>query len=209
MAFQPDASLFALPITFSDTELQSLSPISYPKVLKATFQAALNQLDDVLSPKSALYLLLRRTDSLVAVTYVPYLAKAEQRALFLENRLKLVQKLGSEHFASSIICKEMGEITDARSWDERDDSGRSWDSNQNKESSDCETCEKVAVEGQAVKDMGYKKNTCRLCDRRMKNKIEDDALEALVKLNDGGNCVQLVRLTRLRTEAHLTFGIVR
>lgn len=42
-------------------------------------------------------------------------------------------------------------------------------------------------------DLGYKKTKFRLCDRRMKNKIEDDAFSALKKLGEGGNCVQLVR----------------
>lgn len=190
--FHSDPSLFALPLTVSGTTLQSLSPIAYPESAQATFQTALNRLDTVLDPKTAIYLILRRNGSLVAITFVPYLAKAEQKKFLVSNRNELVQKLGLVHFSSFIICKEIGEIADARSWDERDGKSNSWGDEGEKNTLDCSACEKDEVKEHDVKDLGYKKNKCRLCDRRMKNEIEDNALKALAKLDYGGACVQIV-----------------
>jgi twinfilin-like protein len=72
-----------------------------------------------------------------------------------------------------VICKEIGEVTDARSWEERD-------------------TEKHLHAGIVLIDAGYKKNKCRLCDRRMKNKISPEALEAFTKLEVAGTAVQIV-----------------
>jgi twinfilin-like protein len=175
----------------SDATLRPLTPVSYPIETQYTFQQALNRLDAVLNPNRALYLILRRDDLLVAITYVPYLASAESKKSLLEHRNELVKSLGQEKFAAAIICKEVGEITDARSWDERDGQGQSWKSAHSKGVQSCENYEVDDAENE-VKDFGYKKNNCRLCDRRMKNKINDDALEALGKLDKDGACVQLV-----------------
>lgn len=146
----------------------------------------------MLSPKHALYLILRRKDSLVAVTYVPYLASAESKELLLESRNELVNDLGKENFSASIICKEIGEITDARSWDERDGKEKSREDANAEGEQSCGVHEETDAETAGAKDLGYRKNKCRLCDRRMKNKINDDALEALSKLDESGACVQLV-----------------
>ena len=192
-SFISDSMLFALPLTILDTTLQVLSPIPYPKGPKYTFQQALNALESVLDFKTALYLVLRHSDSLVLVTFLPYPATTTTKSLFLSNRNKLLKSLGEENFSSSIICKEIGEITDARSWDERGGSGRSWDSAPGQHEEACD------VDTDGVEDGGYKKNKCRLCDRRMKNPIDDDALDALKGLTEAGECVQLVSLPYLHT----------
>lgn len=178
-------------MAFSSVELKPQTPVSFPEIPDYTFQQALNQLDGLLSPKTALFLIVRREGSLVAVTFVPYLANAELKALLLENRDAIFQALGKEQISMSIICKEIGEITDTRSWEERDGNGHSWGDDHCKDSN-CEECGPNETKENSVKDLGYKKNKCRLCDRRMTNKIEDNALQALSKLTKDGDCVQIV-----------------
>jgi twinfilin-like protein len=153
----------------------------------------LNELDAVLSPRTSLYLLLRRNDSLTAITYVPYLAKEEQRTFFLEHRHDFVRQLGQEHFAQSLICKEIGEITDARSWDERDNYAISHKGSSEHVKND-QCCTEDGCVERKPKDLGYARNKCRLCDRRMKNAITPPALEALKTLSEPGSLVQIVRL---------------
>ena len=85
----------------------------------------------------------------------------------------------------SLICKEIGEITDARSWVERD-------ALTNETEAEEKPCGDSHDHDGNTTDIGYKKNQCRLCDRRMKNKITDEALAALGKLKNEGDCVQIV-----------------
>ncbi|CAO2651675.1 Nn.00g042450.m01.CDS01 [Neocucurbitaria sp. VM-36] len=186
-AFIEDKSLLALSLAFSNDEFQPL-PLVHLRDPIVSFQNALNELDNVLNPRVPLYLLLRRDDSLIAITYVPYLAKEEQRAVFLNHRQELVRQLGEKYFSMSLICKEIGEITDARSWEERDkhmhDTCEQADNH--------EICEAPGTHT-GVRDVGYKQNKCRLCDRRMKNKITPEALDALKTLDQPGATVQIVR----------------
>jgi twinfilin-like protein len=185
-----DISLFALPFASIDNTLQTL-PLVQSKDSTTSFQNELNKLDAVLDPRTPLYLILRRKGSLVAVTFVPYLAKDTQRNFFLENRLEFVRQLGEEHFSQLLICKEIGEITDARSWIEREETGNLPDS-ASKNTKDTVTCDEEGCAECAMKDVGYKRNKCRLCDRRMKNKISPEALEAFKLLTSPGATIQIV-----------------
>jgi twinfilin-like protein len=90
----------------------------------------------------------------------------------------------------SIICKEMGEITDARSWEERDAEQLAKDAEVDHASANKHDNPKHKNGNQI--DVGYKKNKCRLCDRRMKNKISPEALAALTQLHTPGAAVQIV-----------------
>ncbi|KAF1961623.1 hypothetical protein CC80DRAFT_542991 [Byssothecium circinans] len=186
--FETDSSLFALPLTLSDNVIQPLPPVTYPAKSQHTFQRALNQLEAVLDPLNALYLILRRNDFLVAITYAPYQANADIKKLLIDNRSNLIQRLGEQRFSTSIICKEIGEITDARSWNERDGEGSSWNDKVCEEGAACEIGNGDDSDKTNIKDLGFKKNQCRLCDRRMKNKIDDAALEALDHLYNAGAC---------------------
>ncbi|KAJ4294177.1 Twinfilin-1 [Kalmusia sp. IMI 367209] len=188
LCFASDVSLFALPLVLSNTTLQALPPISSPEGEHHTFQQALNQLDPILNTKIPLYLVLHREEGFDAITYVPYLGDAKTKSLLLDSRGSLLKTLGEEHFSSSIICKEIGEIIDARSWDERSGKGESWGVERDEHA---DTCMKDGTGEGGIQDLGHKRNKCRLCDRRMKNKIEDNALDALKDLADVGNCVQL------------------
>jgi len=159
----------------SDTALFPVAPISFRESPGCSFQQTLNQLDSALTPTDPLYLVLRGDDSLLtAITYVPYRADARLKALLLDGRVTLIKSLGESYFHSSIICKEIGEITDIRSWDER------------------RTKHMHKDHGEGIQVHGHEKNKCRLCDRRMKNRIEDDALAALRDLSENGSCAQIV-----------------
>lgn len=138
----------------------------------------MNELSAILTPRNSLYLIIRWASSTVAITYVPYLAKAEEREFFLKNRHELVHQLGESNFSYSLICKEIGEITDVRSWIERDTTN---------------TCKHDQEATPKVKDLGHRLNKCRLCDRRMQNPIAPEALDALKTLQDPGAVVQIVR----------------
>ena len=141
---------------------------------------------------NASYIILRRDDALTFLTYVPYRTNENERTWFLENRQACVRELGEAHFAVSIICKELAEITDSRSWEERDaeqDSGPASVDHTNDHGAH-EVTDNVK---NGPLDAGYKKNKCRLCDRRMKNKMSPEASAALRQLYTPGAAVQLVR----------------
>lgn len=185
-SFISDSTLLALPLILKNNALQSLPPIR-SKAMNASFQNDLSLLDDTIEPKTPLYLLLRHHNAISAITFVPYRAHEDRRKQYLHYRHELLKSLGEENFEASLICKEVGEITDVRSWVERDGhrSGDGREEHTDPYKSSNEKCE-------GAKDVGYKKNKCRLCDRRMKNKITNEALEALKKLQTAGDCVQIV-----------------
>ncbi|KAI2481630.1 Actin monomer binding protein [Pyrenophora tritici-repentis] len=90
-----------------------------------------------------------------------------------------------------MICKEIGEVTDERSWEERDAEQRSKDAVANDAGE--QRVDGSARNGQkSLIDAGYKRNKCRLCDRRMKNNISPEALEALAQLHTPSTAVQIV-----------------
>jgi len=181
--FASNVTLLALPLKFVEGKLQSLPTIPYPEDLKAGFQAVLSRLDTVVDSKIPLYFIIRRDSTLNAITYIPHLAPTYLKTLYLECRNELVRRLGESHFTTLLICKEAAEITDVRSWEERD----------MKMSGDG-VCLEEDSEEHTVKDLCHHKNKCRLCDRRMTNKIEKDAKEGLNNLSESGDCVQIVSL---------------
>ena len=185
-SFTSNTSLLALPLRLKNNVLQDL-PFVHGKDAETSFQINLNLLDGTLNPRTSLYLLLRRSNSILAITFVPHQAPGDERELYLEYRHNLVGILGEEHFKMSLICKEVGEITDARSWDERDAYRQETGADEH-----TDVCEDSHEHSAGAKDAGYKKNKCRLCDRRMKNKITDETLEALKKLENEGSLVMIV-----------------
>jgi len=200
-AFNVDKSLLALPIVLKNDVLLVLPPIQ-TRDAEAPLQTALNEVEFVLDHRTPMYLILRQNNSATAITYIPYLAKEHHRAYFLDHRHELVEQLGKEHFAQSLICKEKGEIIDARAWQERDRNkqNRSTVSGHLKDGEECED----GCEGCGVKDSGYERTKCRLCDRRMQYKIVPEALEALKTLSNPGNIVQIVSARIPRETTALT-----
>ncbi|KAJ4346023.1 Twinfilin-1 [Ascochyta clinopodiicola] len=183
-AFISDITQLALPLGLEDNLLQASPPI-HVKDMDGSFQDDLNILENSLNPNTLLYLLLRRNTAVFAITFVPFRAPRDQREKYLHHRHELVKSLGIENFQTSFICKEIGEITDARSWAERDGLEQEDEKEQHKAACRDSNGERANV------DVEYKKNKCRLCDRRMKNKITDKATEALKKLQNPGDCVQI------------------
>jgi twinfilin-like protein len=190
--FTLNASLLALPLSLQETILHPLAAIQF-KDADSSRQTNLRLLEDILSPTKSLYLLLRRGTSIFAITFAPYRAPQDERRAYLQYRNELVKLLGEDNFKMSMICKEAGEITDARSWAEREQH-----QGDNADPVQMDACD-GSHEGTNVRieDLGHKKNKCRLCDRRMKNKITDEAWAALRKLEDEGDLVQIVSVVRL------------
>ncbi|KAL5117564.1 Twinfilin-1 [Pleosporales sp. CAS-2024a] len=187
--FVADQSLLALPIAATDDGSLQPLPAVRSHVMQDSLQVVLNQLEAVIDARTPLYLLLRRDDRLIAITFVPYLAKEHVRSFYLHHRHDFVKELGEKHFSQSLICKEVCEITDARSWAERDGaaSPRSVAVDHADASSLCQNggCR------EKVQDIGYQRNRCRLCDQRMKNKIASEAVQALKTLRTPGTMIQV------------------
>ncbi|KAF2001635.1 hypothetical protein P154DRAFT_464080 [Amniculicola lignicola CBS 123094] len=178
LAFTSDPSLLALPFKLSRNTLERQLAIPHPGKFQQSFLSSVVHLDHVLDLKSPLYLVLRRDDSHILITYVPYMADTVVRKEYLDARSAVLEALGESRFSFSLICKEPTEITDQRSWEERDSVAQ-------------KLCVADEADKHSEKDKGYHKNKCRLCDRRMKNNITDEAAEALGRLKDPGDCVQI------------------
>lgn len=106
-----DTSIFGLLVTIQG---EQLVPVTTLPSQGSDFSANLSALAPHLKPDEALYALLRRSPAppgLVAVSYVPDVAKVRQKMLFASTRLTLVRELGSEHFAETIFATQADELT--------------------------------------------------------------------------------------------------
>ncbi|KAI4679647.1 uncharacterized protein J4E84_008169 [Alternaria hordeiaustralica] len=186
--FVKDEAFFALSFYLAcNSNIEACAPI---RQNHASFQLELNQLESSLDTSKPAYIVLRRGGSLTFITYVPYRAKDTVRDFLLHHRHDVVRQLGSSHISSSIICKEIAEITDARSWAERDAAATLID-DISIQGNNLESRTSAAHAEGARKDLGYRRNKCRLCDRRMKNRISPEALAALKVLQGPGAAVQI------------------
>ncbi|KAI0201374.1 actin depolymerizing protein [Astrocystis sublimbata] len=106
-----DTSQFGLVITIAS---EALTPVASLPRSSPDFDSNLAQLSAHLQPDQPVYVLLRRFDDapyLVAVTYVPDVAKVRQKMLFASTRLTLVRELGTEHFRETIFASNAEELT--------------------------------------------------------------------------------------------------
>lgn len=158
----------------------------------SSFLDDLSNLSSHIQPNEALYILLRRSDSLsspdkslVAVTYVPNAAPVRQKMLFASTRLTLVRELGGEHFPESIFTTEPSELT-AEGWQKHVQHTESSNPLTAEEQSlqdikDAEALESRGTRGQSLAQGG-----------RLALKADDEIAGALQKLGQGGdNLVQL------------------
>lgn len=159
----------------------------------STFLDDLSNLGTHIQPNEALYILLRRADSLsspdkslVAVTYVPNAAPVRQKMLFASTRLTLVRELGGEHFPESIFTTEADELT-AAGWQKHVQHTQSSNPLTAEEQSlqdikDAEALESRGTRGQSLAQGG-----------RLAIRADDDIAEALRTLGQqgGDNLVQL------------------
>jgi len=95
---------------------ESLKPLTVLSPATSSFDADLALLTPHLSPKVALYILLRRYPStenapFIAVTYVPDSAPVRQKMLFASTRLTLVRELGIERFRETIFATKEEELS--------------------------------------------------------------------------------------------------
>lgn len=94
---------------------ESLVPSSSLTSTSSSFTDDLSQLQNLLKPNEAAYILLKQEhgapDGFVAVTYVPNSAPVRQKMLFASTRLTLVRELGVERFRETIFCTEKEELT--------------------------------------------------------------------------------------------------
>ncbi|KAF2732077.1 hypothetical protein EJ04DRAFT_554288 [Polyplosphaeria fusca] len=181
--FSVDESQFALPLKYTQGALQPQPPIPFPIGPSPDFKGGLNAIESILSTRIPLYLVLRRGGTFVVITYIPYLADTKLKDVYLSNRNNLIQSLGVTRFSLAFIAKEPVEVYDYRSWEEKDMKAAACE--------DCESCVDGSAKYSGMKDIGYQKTKCRLCDQRMKNEVSQEASEAIQQLAEIGDCVQL------------------
>ncbi|KAI4629598.1 uncharacterized protein J4E87_002784 [Alternaria ethzedia] len=159
----------------------------------STFLADLSNLQSHIQPNAALYILLRRADSLsspdkslVAVTYVPNAAPVRQKMLFASTRLTLVRELGGEHFSESVFTTEASELT-PEGWEKHiahtaSDNPLTAEEQSLQDIKDAEALESRGTRGQGLAQGG-----------RIAIRADDEIGGALKKLGQGGtdNLVQL------------------
>jgi twinfilin-like protein len=159
----------------------------------SSFLSDLSNLSSLVTPNAALYILLRRADSLsssdkslVAVTYVPNAAPVRQKMLFASTRLTLVRELGGEHFPESIFTTEASELT-AEGWEkhlahEAKENPLTAEEQSLQDIKDAEALESRGTRGQGLAQGG-----------RIVIRADDGIASALQTLGQGGshNLVQL------------------
>lgn len=158
----------------------------------SSFLFDLANLSSHLTPDAALYILLRRADSLsspdkslVAVTYVPNAAPVRQKMLFASTRLTLVRELGGEHFPESIFTTEASELT-AEGWQkhlmhEAESNPLTAEEQSLQDIKEAEALESRGTRGQGLAQGGH-----------IAIRADDDIAQALKVLAQGGdNLVQL------------------
>ncbi|KAH6668795.1 hypothetical protein B0J14DRAFT_546979 [Halenospora varia] len=97
-------------------EKESLVPSTVLSPSSPSFDTDLSLLAPHLTPKTALYIILRRYEStstapFIAITYVPDAAPVRQKMLFASTRLTLVRELGIERFRETIFANKEEDLT--------------------------------------------------------------------------------------------------
>ncbi|KAF2100525.1 actin depolymerizing protein [Rhizodiscina lignyota] len=96
-------------------ENEALKPLTTLDSSSSSFHDDLSNLAPHLKPNQALYILLRKDSSFVAVTYVPNAAPVRQKMLFASTQRTLIKDLGPEHFGETFFTTEASELT-AEGW---------------------------------------------------------------------------------------------
>ncbi|KAF2497324.1 hypothetical protein BU16DRAFT_525019 [Lophium mytilinum] len=189
--FLSNESCFALLIKASSDGLTPLPAITIEKHSESDLISALPLLTSYITPKRPLYVIVRERDRLMFITYVPFLAPQDQQKLIMDKRSAVAADLGADNLFYACICKESADILDWRAWESREASLTKFGSPEHMD----EHGNRVVVETTPglprFVDLGYTKHQCRLCDRRMKMPITDEAKAALTTLTSRGSIVQL------------------
>lgn len=192
--FTTDNSVFALPITISKESLSPLPPVP----VSSTFESSLSSLQEHVSPKTPIYLLVRtpQSDLLTAITYVPSTAPVRSKMLFASTRATLTRDLGLEKFGDSVFATDAHEILDPQQWQARAHSSSSAKANgadnvnltrEERELQSVKRAEEEERHGTSGRDlMGAGGSGSRLA-----MKITDEAKAALTELGRDGAVVIL------------------
>ncbi|EDU42339.1 actin monomer binding protein [Pyrenophora tritici-repentis] len=160
----------------------------------STFVDDLSNLSPHIQPNTALYILLRRADtlasadkSLVAITYVPNAAPVRQKMLFASTRLTMVRELGGEHFAESVFTTEASELTSS-GWEKHiahtaSEKPLTAEEQSLQDIKDAEALESRGTRGQGLAQGG-----------RIAIRADDEVARALRELGEGGAADNLVQL---------------
>lgn len=167
-------------------ENESLTPVSLLTASSpsASFADNVNALVlPALADAEPIYLLLKRYDTaprLVAVSYIPDIAKVRQKMLFASTRLTLVRELGREHFRDTIYATTRDELTPEGF--EKHDKHEQLEAPLTEQEKDLEGVKQAEAEG--ARGTGSRELNL---GQRMTMPVLDDALDALKELNpDGG-----------------------
>ncbi|KAF2714728.1 actin depolymerizing protein [Pleomassaria siparia CBS 279.74] len=172
---------------------EQIVPDSTIPSTSSSFFADLSNLSSHIKPNQALYILLRRADSLssndrslVAVTYVPNAAPVRQKMLFASTRITLTRDLGGEHFPETVFCTDAEELT-AKGW-EKHIAHTALDNPLTKEERDLEDIKQA----EALESRGTQGHSLTQ-GGKLALRADDDISAALRTLGDGGdeNLVQL------------------
>lgn len=159
----------------------------------SSFLNDLSALEQHVTPTAALYILLRRADSLtsadkslVAVTYVPNAAPVRQKMLFASTRLTLVRELGGEHFPESVFCTEASDLS-SEGWQKHEKHEAQANPLTAEEESLRQIKEAEALESRGTRGQGL------ASAGNLKLRADDSIAGALKALGQGGaqNTVQL------------------
>lgn len=171
--FLRDTTLFALIYHLAD----QLQPLHVVNKQHDDYRRNLSDLGRTLHLELPTYIIIRIKNTLVMVTFAPW--RAPTAGHFIHNRHRLLRRLGDEHFTFTMICRDHVEVVDHRSWYER--------------MKLCEEYDSKGLKTKIIKDVGYFRTKCRMCDRRMKNDITQAATDAFSSLGDPGALLQIVR----------------
>lgn len=174
---------------------EALTPVSLltASSSSATFADNVNSLvQPALADAEPLYLLLKRYDTaprLVAVSYIPDIAKVRQKMLFASTRLTLVRELGREHFRDTIYATTRDELTPEGF--ERHDKHEQLEAPLTEQERDLEGV-KQAEAAEGARGTGSRELNL---GQRMTMPILDDALAALKELQpDGGSSLVMLKI---------------
>ncbi|KAF4996588.1 hypothetical protein FDECE_12377 [Fusarium decemcellulare] len=187
-------SLLASNDTFgvlASIEKEALVPIATLPSTSSSFGENLAGLQPHIKSDAALYIILRRYDSVpkfLAVTYVPDSAPVRQKMLFASTRLTLVRELGSEHFRETIFVTTPEELSEKGF--EKHDAHTKMDAPLTEEEQtlgEVKRAEQEAGSGTGVREIHMSKSFTM--------PISEDAVAAMKEVGqDGGRVVTMLKI---------------
>ncbi|KAI5465376.1 hypothetical protein BGZ63DRAFT_373422 [Mariannaea sp. PMI_226] len=192
-------SMLSSPDTFgllAAIDKESMVPVATIPSSSSSFAGNLANLEPHIKPNVALFIILRRYDSVprfLAVTYVPDEAPVRQKMLFASTRLTFVRELGSEHFRETIFATMAAELT-AHGF-EKHDAHSKLDApltEEEKTLGEVKRAEQEAGSGTGTREIHLSKSLAM--------PVAEDAIAALKDIDAGNRAVTMLRINS-ETEA--------